>query len=98
MASIEITLSDRKYQLSSEASEEHLKLVAEMVSKKIANLQKEKSSLNLQKAFIIAAFDFASHLIEGKKKGQEYRSAILTKAHQILERVQTELTSPPSVQ
>ncbi|MCB0417338.1 MAG: cell division protein ZapA [Bdellovibrionales bacterium] len=93
MASIETVIAGKKYVLSSEDTEEHLQEVAQMVAKKIAAIQKDRPSLGLQKASIIAAFDFASLLIKGKKQGQEYRSAILNRAHQMLEKFNSELSA-----
>ncbi len=97
MASVETTIGGKRYLLSSDDDLEHLSAVADMVSKKIASLQKERSALSVQKAAIIAAFDLASLLIKGRKRGSEYRADVLTKANEILNRVHVELdTVSPS--
>lgn len=92
MASIELVINGRKYELSGEGSDEHLRAVAQRVMRKLESLQKARPTLSLQKVAILAAFDFASRLIEGEKKGAEYRTAVLGKAQEILGRVESELT------
>jgi cell division protein ZapA len=98
MESIEITIGGQKYVLRGEDSQEHLREVAEMVRRKVESLRKKTSGLTLQKAAMLAAFDFASESIKGKKRAVDYRSQLLTKAHQLLERVQSELSSKLNVQ
>lgn len=97
MASIEITIANQKYVVRGEDSEEHLKEIAELVRRKVESLRKKTPSLTVQKAAMLAAIDFASDSIKGKLKSQDYRSSILSKATQLLERVEGELaTKPPA--
>ena len=96
MAGIEIKINGRKYLLSGEDSDAHLNEVAQVVQEKIEALRKEKPSLNIQNAAILAAFDFASQSIKGRRRGNAYRSAVLTKANELLKRVETELNPPLS--
>lgn len=91
MPSIEITIGGQKYVLKGEEAETHLQDVAELVRRKIENIKKKAPELSFQKATMLAAFDFASEAIKGKKKAADYRSAILTKASQLLERVQSQI-------
>lgn len=88
MPSIEITIGGQKYVLKGDESEAHLQDVAELVRRKIENIRKKVPDLSFQKATMLAAFDFASDAIKGKKKAADYRSAVLTKASQILDKVQ----------
>lgn len=92
MAAIEFFINGRKYELSGEGSDEHLRAVANRVMRKIEGIQKARPNLSLQKAAILAAFDFASRLIEGERKGAEYRSAVIGKAQELLTRIESELT------
>jgi len=91
MPSIEITIANQKLVLKGEESEEHLKEVAEMVRRKVENLRKSSPTISLQKAAMLAAFDFASQEIKGRKKALDYRVTILSKAQTILKRVESEL-------
>jgi cell division protein ZapA (FtsZ GTPase activity inhibitor) len=93
MASIEITIANQKYVLRGEESEEHLREVAELVRRKVENLRKKTPGLTLQKAAMLAAFDFASDTINGRRKALDYRASVLSKATQLLERMESELAS-----
>jgi cell division protein ZapA (FtsZ GTPase activity inhibitor) len=95
-SSIEINICGQPYELKGEESEEHLREVAELVRRKVESLRKQNPSLTLQKAAILAAFDFASGSIKGRKKALVYRNSILSKAHELLDRMQSELTSTGS--
>ena len=94
MESIEVNIADRSYVVRGDDCEEHLKEVAELVRRRIESLQKKNTSLNLQKASMLAAFEFASDIIKDKKKAVEYRSTILSKASSLLEQVENELSNP----
>jgi cell division protein ZapA len=91
MPQIEIIIGGQKFLLKGEDSEDHLKDVAELVKRKIESIKKKSPGLTFQKATMLAAFDFASDAIKGKKKATDYRSAILSKANSLLEKVQAEL-------
>ncbi len=93
MASIEISVGNHKYVLRGEESDEHLHEVAELVRRRVEAIKKRYPSLSLQKASMLAAFDMASSLIKSKRKAVDYRSAVLAKAGQLLERVELELKS-----
>jgi cell division protein ZapA (FtsZ GTPase activity inhibitor) len=93
MPSIDINICGQSYALRAEESEEHLREVAELVRRKVESIRKLNPSITLQKATMLAALDFASSSIKGRKKALDYRSSILARAHQILDRMQTELTS-----
>jgi len=98
MHSIEIKIGDQKYILRGEEPEEHLEEVGELVRRKVAGIRKKVPSLSFHKATMLAAFDFASEAIKGRRKAHKYRSTILTKANELLERVQLELSSRDSIQ
>lgn len=91
MASIEITIANQKYVLRGTDGEEHLREVAELVRRKVESLRKKTPSLNLHKAAMLAAFDFASETINGRKKALEYRSNLVGKASALLQRVEGEI-------
>lgn len=93
MASIEFTIADQKYVLHGDEPEEHLREVAELVRRKVEGLRKASPTLSLQKAAMLAAFDIASQAIKGKQKASDYRSTVLTKAQDLLDRVELELES-----
>jgi len=95
MASIEFVLGGQKYDLKSEESEEHLREVSELVRRKIESLRKKNPHLTLQKATMLAALDFASASIKGRKKSLDYRATLLAKSQQLLEKLQAELTAKP---
>lgn len=95
MASIEITIANQKYVVRGEDTEEHLKEIAELVRRKVESLRKKTPSLTVQKAAMLAAFDFASDSIKGKLKAQDHRSSVLAKATELLHRVEGELASKP---
>jgi len=93
MARIEITIGEESYLLSGEETPEHLNEVAELVKRRVESIRKKSPRMNLQKATMLTAFDFASQVIKGSKKSTDYRSAILTKAKLLLERVDLELAA-----
>lgn len=88
---IEINICNQKYIIKGEEGDAHLEEVAEMVRRRVESIKKNNPSLTLQKAAVLAAFDFASNVIENRKKTLDTKSAILTKAHSLLERVEREL-------
>jgi len=91
MAQIDTRIGGQDYVLKGEGSEEHLREVAKVVQKKIENLMKDKRHLSLQKATMIAALDLASIVIRDRKKASQHRSDVLSKAHHLLQRVESEL-------
>lgn len=93
MKAVEILIESQKFVLRGDESEEHLEEVAELVRRKIASAKKSAPNLNLQKATMLAALDLASEMIKGRKKAYQYRSEILGRTGQLLERVELELSS-----
>jgi len=91
MNQIEISIANQKYVIRGEEGEAHLQEVAEMVRRRVESLRKKNPNLNLQKAAMLAAFDFASDVIQQRKKSVDSKSVLLTKAHSLLERVEREL-------
>ena len=95
--SVDVSIFKHTYVLTGEESEEHLREVAEMVKRKVEHLRKKAPNISLQKAAMLAAFDFASDTIKGKKKAVEYRSTVIAKASELLDRVELEIASKPSI-
>lgn len=91
MNQIEISIANQKYVIRGEEGEAHLKEVAEMVRRRVESLRKKNPNLTLQKAAMLAAFDFASDVIQQRKKSVDSKSALLRKAHSLLERVEREI-------
>jgi len=91
MNTIDIVISNQRYELKGTESTEHLQEVAELVRRRVETLQKKNSKLNLQKASILAAFDLASELIKSTKKSSDYRATVLAKAQKLLEKVEWDL-------
>ena len=99
LSTIDVTIGNHKYVLRSEESEEHLREVAEMVRKKVDSLKKQNPALTLQKATMLAALDFASQSIKGRKRALDYKGSLLNKAQQLIDKVQSEvLNAKPGVQ
>ena len=92
MASIEISIANQTYLLRGEEPEEHLTDVAEMVRRRIEAIRKKNPSISLHKASILAAFDFASEIIKGRKQSVAYRNEILARTTQIMEKCEKELS------
>lgn len=97
MNSIEIAIGNAKYVIKSEDSKENLREVAELVKRKVEGIKKRQPSLTLQKATILAAFDFANEMISSRRKSTDYRSKVLQKAETLLKKVEMEIESRPSV-
>ena len=96
--SIEITIGNQRYVLKSEESEEHLREVTEMVRRRVETLKKKSAaSLSGQKAAMLAAFDFASEVIKLRRRSSDYRSTIVTKAQDLLQKLELEIESRPSI-
>ena len=91
MPSIEFNIEGRKYLLKSDESEEHLRDVAELVRRKVAFIKKSSPNVSIQKASMLAALDFASQTIHEKKKAIHYRTTILSKANQLLNKLEQEV-------
>lgn len=91
MGSIDISILNQKYLLKGDGSEEHLKEVAELVRRKVEALKKKNPSMTLHKAAMLTAFELASQVIQGRKKALDYRSLILSKAGDLLQRVEGEI-------
>jgi cell division protein ZapA (FtsZ GTPase activity inhibitor) len=97
-SSIEIEIRNQKYTLRGEETEEHLREVAELVRRKVENLTDLVPSAPPQKIAMLAAFDFASQAIKGRRKALDYRATLLNRAQQLLEKVEHALASRFSVQ
>ena len=93
MASIEISIGDQKFTLRGDESEEHLHEVANLVQRRVETIRQKAPQLNMQKVAILAALDFASHMIKGTRRTTDTRSLIVEKAKQLLARVELELHS-----
>lgn len=93
LSSIEIEICGQSYELKSQENEEHLREVAELVRRKVENLRKQNPSLTLHRATMMAALDFASSSIKGRKKATLHRNHVLNKANQLLDKIQTDLES-----
>ncbi len=91
LLSVEVTIYNQRYVVRGQETEEHLQEVAEMVKRKVEAIRKKTPSITLQKAAMLAAFDFASDGIKGKKRSTDYRASVLSKAQIVLERVEQEL-------
>lgn len=95
MPSHEFSIGNQKYVVKSDETIEHLQEVAELVRRKVESLRKKNNALTLQKAAMLAAFDFASQSIKGKKKATENRGKLLSKAEAILEKLEAEIGDRP---
>lgn len=93
MNTIDILIGNQRYELKGNESQEHLEEVAQMVRRRVESLKKKNSTITLQKAAMLAAFDFASEVIKAKKKSSEHRSAVLSKAQKLLDKVEWDLQS-----
>lgn len=93
MNTVEIKIGSQVYLLKGEEDVEHLREVGELVRRRVESIRKQFPKLTPQKASMLAAFDLASEAIRGRKRSQHYRSTILSKASDLLGRVQLELAS-----
>lgn len=91
MNTIDILISNQRYELKGNESTEHLEEVAQMVRRKVDTLRKKTPTLSLQKAAMLAAFDLASELIKAKRKSSDHRALVLSKAQKLLEKVEWDL-------
>jgi len=92
MPKIEIEIAGHPYVLKSDECPEHLEEVTHLVKKRVEILLKKNPKLGVNRATMLAAFDFASQLVKSTKKGTEFKSGVLTKAKLLLARVEKELT------
>lgn len=97
MATIEIKILEQKYFLRGDDTPEHLEEVAELVKRRVEAIRKKSPSMTREKANMLAALDFASQLLKTTKKANDYRSAVVTKAKLLLDRVECELAAKPGV-
>lgn len=93
MNSIEISIAGQKYILRGEESETHLAEVSELVRRRVETIRKKSPALSLQKAAMLAAFDFASETIKQKRRAIDSKNTVLNYAHRLLEKVEGELRS-----
>lgn len=92
MPNLEVKIANQNYVLKSDETEDHLRETTDLVKKKIESLLKKDPALPLHKATMLVAFDLASHSIKGRKKALEYRNAVVGKAQNLIDRVQSELS------
>lgn len=98
MKSIEVSIGKQKFVVSADETEDHLQEVTELVRRKVESIRKLDPTMSTQRATMLAAFDFASETIKGKTRAGNFRAAVLSKAQEILERVQTDLSGKTGVQ
>ncbi len=91
MASLEFELAGQKYLVRSEENDLFLKEVAEMVQVRVKKVLEASPKLPLQKAAMLVAFDLAGDLIRARQNTSDHRAAVLSKATQILSRIEQEL-------
>ena len=96
MASIEFSIANQKYLLKSDDDDAHLNEVAELVRRKVEGIRKKNATLSLHKAIMLAAIDFASQVIKGRKRALNYQSDIIVRANRLLQKVESKLESSPS--
>lgn len=94
MPSIELHISNQKYVVKSDAGDEHLTDVAAEVQRKIESILASHPGTAATKVALLAAVEFASQAIKGRKQVEDYRSTLLTKAGDILDRIEKELSPP----
>ena len=92
MTSVEVNINNHKFILRGDENEEHLEEVAEIVRRKLENLNQKNPNLTVHKATMLVAFDLASELIKGRKKAIHYRSEVISRTASILERVEQAIT------
>ena len=91
MPKIDIKIAGLSYVLKSDESPEHLDEVANLVKKRVEILLKKNPKLDVSRAAMLAAFDFASQLVKGNKRSGEFKSGVLTKAKLLLDKVENDL-------
>ncbi len=97
MPKIDIKIAGLNYILNSDESPEHLDEVAHLVQKRVENILKKNPKLDIARATMLAAFDFASQLVKGNKRSGEFKSGVLTKAKLLLDKVEKDLGQRPNL-
>lgn len=92
MSAIEIHINNQKYVIKSDTASDHLGEVVDAVQNKIDTLLHDHPTMTAIKAALLAAVEFSSQSIESRQRVESYRSAVLHKAEDILERIERELT------
>lgn len=94
MASIDIRIAKQSFVVKGTDGGAPLSEVADRVQNKIDALLIEHPGMTAAKVALLAAMEFASEAIEGRRIMDDYRNTILSKAGEILERIERELTPP----
>ena len=94
MASIDIHIANQKYVVKGDDGDAHLAEVAGLVQQRINALMIEHPLMTAPKIALLAAVEFASSAIKGKQQMEDYRATLLSKAGDILDRIERELTPP----
>jgi len=96
MASIDIRIADVAFTLRSDESEAHVQEVADLVSRRVESLRRKHPAASLHQLALLAALDFASHVIKGSRGHAEFRSAISARTRVALDKVEALLRQRPS--
>lgn len=94
MASIDIHIANQKFIVKGDDGDAHLAEVAQALQARIDSLCDEHPGMTAAKVALLAAVEFASQAIKGRHQVEDYRSTILLKAGDILERIERELAPP----
>ncbi|MBY0370821.1 cell division protein ZapA [bacterium] len=94
MASIDIHIGNQKFSIRGDADNEHLHTVADMVQEKMQELMAEHPTMSATKVALLAAMEFASESVKGRRQLEDYRATLLEKTGHILDRIERELTPP----
>ncbi len=94
MATIDLHIANQKYTVKSDVAEAHLRDVATQLQEKIDAILVDHPGTAATKVALLAAVEFASRAIQGKRQVEDYRSTLLSKAGDILDRIERELTPP----
>lgn len=96
MATIDVHIGNQKYSIKSDGDKSHLESVAHKLQDKIESLREEYPSMTATKVALLAAVEFASQTLQSQAQVEDYRASLLSKASDILERIERELAPASS--
>jgi cell division protein ZapA (FtsZ GTPase activity inhibitor) len=92
MALIEIRIHQQSYEIKSDETPEHLSEVAAMVQSKVDALLAQHPRLAPAQVALLAAAEFSSKWIRAREQVESHRNTLLSKAGDILDRIEKELS------
>lgn len=83
----EVEIFGQKYVLRSDADEEHVRMVADLVDGKMREVAGASRSVSTQQIAVLAALDLASEVIQGRNLVEQLGAEVAARSEQMTQRI-----------